>query len=348
MNSFEKYSELNPHKGINMEKVLVRHRTLDSRINYYLLESWITGDMDKWYTSNAGQLRIALERYGLTCQEWYDIAVLGFTSESQRPKCPCGKNVEFSLCFGYRTYCSKSCQARWTMTGDKSIKMHDAWRNDLLNPDIRKRFSDKQRKTQTGMKRNPDSIRKSVNTRKLNGNNRLTESAKKKISIANKRNYSNNYEAIDRILSVGYHRTKNGYYHPIKCSCPIRYLSSWELDFMKICEKSDSVKIIEKGLKFRYYNTLLSEFKIYVSDFKVTMSNGDVVVIEIKPECFIYKQVVTNKRNAAISECNKLGIKFVMLTKNELYKNDGSINLDLDILKECSNQFSNGYWRYNK
>lgn len=346
---FNKLSRLNPYKGMNRENELVKHRTSKIKVNYYLLESWITGkDNDEWFTSNAGQLRIELNKYGLTPQEWYDMAVLGFTDINQRPRCSiCEKEVEFSLCFGYRPYCSKSCQAKGTMTRDKCIKMHESWKNKLEIPEIRDEFSKKQSEGQTGMKRSPESIRKSIETKKANGNNRVSEEARRKIGIANKRNYSGNSEAIDRIMNVGYHRTKNGYYKPIKCSYTIRYLSSWELDFMKICDESDLVNKIDKGMKFRYFNSLVGEDKTYVSDFTITMNSGDIVIVEIKPKCFIYKQVVTDKRNAAISECSKLNYKFVMLTKDDLY-NESDLNYNLDISKESDDQFKTGQWNYYK
>lgn len=346
IDSFIKYSKLNPYKGMNRENMLVRHKTKDSKINYYLLESWITGKEDQWLTSNAGQFRIALDKYGLTCQEWYDIAVLGFTDISERPKCPCGKDVEFALCFGYRPYCSKSCQARYTMTEDKCIKMHKAWKDDLNDPEIRKEFSEKQRQGQLGMKRDPDAIRRSIETKIARGHNRLSEESRRKISIANKKNYSGNEEAIDRIMSVGYHRTKNGIYKAIKCSYPIRYLSSWELDFMKICDNLNSVVKIEKGMRFRYLNSAINEYKTYVSDFTITLSNGDRMVVEIKPECFIYKQMVTDKRNAAIEKCNELGIKYIMLTKSEIYSSNNELNMSLDLIEICKFQYRNSEWSY--
>ena len=348
MNSYEIYSKLNPYIGLNREKDLVKHRTKDSRINYYLVESWITGEPDKWYTSNAGQLRITLEKYGLSCQEWYDIAVLGFSSPDERPKCKvCNSDVEFSLCFGYRTYCSKKCQTKGTMTGNKCIKMHKSWKDKLSDLEIRNEFSRKQSLGQTGMKRSKDSITKSINTRRLNGNNKLSPESRRKISIANKKNYSGNDEAIDRIISNGYHKTKCGYYKPAKCDNQLKYLSSWELDFMRICDVRADITRIDKGLKFRYYNTLLAEEKTYVSDFLVTLSSGIKLVIEIKPKCFLYGQVVTDKRNAAIRECLTLGYKYIMLTNNDLY-NNGELNLDLDLMNEYNNQYKNGYWKYNK
>lgn len=348
--SFEELALLNPYKGVNREYDLVRHRTKDSKINYYLLESWITGEPDKWYTSNAGQLRIKLKNFGLTCQEWYDMSVLGFTSKYQRPRCKaCGKEVEFSLCFGYRPYCSKSCQAKGTMTKEKSNKMHESWKNLLSIESIRSEFSEKQRVRQTGMKRSKESIRKSIDTRIKNGNNKLSPESREIISRKNKERYKNDLDNIDRLLNVGYHRTKTGEYSSNKCSYPIKYLSSWELDFMKLCESLSYVTKIEKGLKFRYLNTKISSYKIYVSDFTITTINNEIYVIEIKPYCFINKQMVTDKRNSAISECFKLGYKYITLTQFDLYTDEKkSLNYSLSLSEEYKNQYVDGVWIYNK
>lgn len=288
---FNKYSKLNPYKGINRKGYLIKNRTKTCKIKYYLLESWITGEPDKWYTSNAGQFRIKLEKYNLNYQIWYDIAVLGITRIEDRPnrcKCPgCNNLVEFALCFGYRPYCSKSCQARATMSLCKNKKMHDSWKQKLENPDIRTEFSKKQSE---GMK---NYLENSYNTDK--------------------------YTILDvNIPKYSSIKTKTGYYTSTKSNIKFRYLSSWELDFLKLCDSLDCIKFIDKPKSIKYTDKFNNR-RLYIPDFYITMDTGYNIIIEIKPKAFMNNETVILKKKAALEYCKLTGDKYLIITEDELY-----------------------------
>lgn len=288
---FNKYSKLNPYKGINREDYLIKKRTNTCNIRYYLLESWITGEPDKWYTSNAGQFKIKLKEYNLNYQIWYDIAVLGLTDIKDRPnkcKCPgCNNEVEFALCFGYRPYCSKSCQARATMSSCKNYKMHDSWKQKLENPDIRREFSEKQR-------------------------NGMIE------YLENNYNKDNTSTILDRCVPKYSRRTKTGYYISVKSGVKFRYLSSWELDFLKLCDSLDIVKSIEKPKSIRYidYN---NDKRLYIPDFYIILDTGDKFIVEIKPRAFLSNKLVLLKKKSALEYCKLSGDKYIIITEDDLY-----------------------------
>jgi hypothetical protein len=116
----------------------------------------------------------------------------------------------------------------------------------------------------------------------------------------------------------------------------IRFLSSWELAFMHNCDVNPN--IIQWGseeFKVRYFHPIKKKVCSYIPDFivKVADRNGNVTtqVIEIKPmkqavpsnKMSVYDtvQLIINraKWTAAIAICEKAGIKFRVLTEDELF-----------------------------
>lgn len=118
----------------------------------------------------------------------------------------------------------------------------------------------------------------------------------------------------------------------------IRFLSSWELRFMDFCDNNPNV--VQWGseeFRIKYYNPIKQKTCDYIPDFiiKYKNRNGDVIteVIEIKPKkqsviskkmsTYDQVQLVINhaKWTAAKAFCEVHGIKFKVLTEEQLFRN---------------------------
>ena len=116
----------------------------------------------------------------------------------------------------------------------------------------------------------------------------------------------------------------------------IRFLSSWELKFMIMCDtKPYILKWGSEEFRVKYWNPLKNKVCDYIPDFIIKYKNkhDEVIteVIEIKPK----KQSVISKKmsdydkaalivnqakwSAAVSLCESHGIKFRVLTEEELF-----------------------------
>jgi hypothetical protein len=117
----------------------------------------------------------------------------------------------------------------------------------------------------------------------------------------------------------------------------IRYLSSWELKFQYFCDTNPN--IIAWGseeIRIKYFNPVKQKVCDYIPDFfiKYKDSSGNVIteIIEIKPkkECSVTKKssvydkvniaINTQKWTAAKAFCDKAGIKFRVLTEDQLFR----------------------------
>ena len=117
----------------------------------------------------------------------------------------------------------------------------------------------------------------------------------------------------------------------------IRFLSSWELAFMNFCDKNPNIiKWGSEEFKIPYYNPIKQKMTNYIPDFIIKYKDRDgnllTEVIEIKPQ----KQTTIQKKNstydkvqlvinhakwqAAEAFCTKHGIKFRVLTENQLFR----------------------------
>jgi hypothetical protein len=118
----------------------------------------------------------------------------------------------------------------------------------------------------------------------------------------------------------------------------IRFLSSWELRFMQVCDMNPN--IIQWGseeFRVKYFNPIKKKVCDYIPDFiiKYKDRNGNIIteVIEIKP----LKQTVPDKRAslydqvalavnhakwaAAKMVCESHGIRFRIATEKDLFRN---------------------------
>ncbi len=117
----------------------------------------------------------------------------------------------------------------------------------------------------------------------------------------------------------------------------IRFLSSWELRFMQACDLNPNVVAWgSEEFKIQYWNPVKNRVANYYPDFIIKYKNtkGELIteVIEIKPK---KQSVVTKKTStydklhlivnhakwqAAVAVCESHGIKFRVVTEDELFR----------------------------
>jgi hypothetical protein len=117
----------------------------------------------------------------------------------------------------------------------------------------------------------------------------------------------------------------------------IRYRSSWELTFMMFADSNPKViKWASESIQIPYRNPLSGKQTIYVPDFFVVYQdrNGKTIseLIEIKPKA---QTMITEKTRsardrasiavnhykwqAAQAWCSRMGIKFRVITENDIF-----------------------------
>ena len=126
--------------------------------------------------------------------------------------------------------------------------------------------------------------------------------------------------------TAGKRKGKRGDYKPLKSDKVIRYLSTWELKFMKMCDLSKDILEIDTVESIPYVYS--GKDHMYIPDFKLKLDTGFTVIIEIKPKNLINDPVVIAKRITAKKYCRKMGYKYITLTEIELFKRiKGSFNI---------------------
>lgn len=119
------------------------------------------------------------------------------------------------------------------------------------------------------------------------------------------------------------------------------YRSSWEFDFMNFCDNNPSVqKWASEAIQIPYRDPLTGRHTVYVPDFFIQyvdkFGKMHVELIEIKPSSqAILERVGKNKYNqaqfiknqakwaSAQIWCKQQGIKFRIVSENEMYHNGG-------------------------
>jgi hypothetical protein len=117
----------------------------------------------------------------------------------------------------------------------------------------------------------------------------------------------------------------------------IRFMSSWELRFMQVCDMNPNVlQWGSEEFRVKYFNPIKKKVCDYIPDFIVKYKdrNGNIIteVIEIKP----MKQTVLTKKSsmydqiaiavnhakwaAAKAICESHGMRFRIATEQELFK----------------------------
>ena len=300
-----------------------------NRRMYYLLPRWITNLDDEWISRI--RFNKELSKYDLNPQLYYDIISLNIKNISDRPRCPvCGNYLKFiSICNGYYITCSRKCGTINSMTEDRRLSVSNQFKGLKRSQESRRKqseslkgkvvISDDNKRKLSELMRNrivSDSTRK-----------RMSESFRNKWSDPEYRirmkqirsnYYKDNPDKLDKFIKCYKKNTKRGYYNSKKYSDgnSIFYMSSYELKFLELCDKSDNVIKISKPPRFYYnYNGIN---RVYIPDFKVELSSGKVLIIEIKPAKFLDNDQVVSKKNSALIECKKLDYEYRIVTELDL------------------------------
>lgn len=117
------------------------------------------------------------------------------------------------------------------------------------------------------------------------------------------------------------------------------YRSSWEWQFMRFCDQDPRIlKWASEAVKIPYKDPFTGRNTVYVPDFFIQYAdkNGvmQVELIEVKPQSqTIFERAGKNRNNqlqwaknqvkwrAAQNWCSRQGIKFRVLTENDLFVN---------------------------
>lgn len=74
---------------------------------------------------------------------------------------------------------------------------------------------------------------------------------------------------------------------------PVIFRSGLELEFINYCENNPSIKRwASEPIKIKYYSRLDSKEMNYYPDFIIEKTNGDRIIVEIKPKAQTYKPTV--------------------------------------------------------
>lgn len=281
-------------------------------IEYYVFPKWLT-ELNQDIKVAPCKVNKNLPK-DLTPQMYYDLVILGINSIEERPKCAyCGSESSFSLCKGYKSYC-KSCNRK-----EAAKNISKALKGKPLSELNRKHLSEAKK----GKK-----LTEEQRLRRPRGYHfHLSEEAKRKVSLSK-----------SRIHNLKFY--KSGTYKSSKCDKMINYMSSYELDFLKICDSSKFIHKVEVPDPIPY--EYIGKFHSYYPDFMITLDSGKKVLVEIKPKNLMMNELVLIKRFSAFKWCRKLGIYHITITQDSIYKTNKKfkkvINYNLriyDLLTIC-------------
>lgn len=324
---FNDFLKKNPNPGKKYED----YKIIISKKIYYKLYDWITGDKEILISSKGISMRNACIKYNITQEIYYDIVVLGLISIDDRPKCLCGNYTKFdSIYSGYDKYCSQECYYKYRIVPKNFINSGNRFiKGESKSEEMKKKIS-------LGKRGKPNNrphltAQHKENISKANKGRKITKSWRKKLSLAARNRISKNPEQVilnlsNKDIDKCKRKGKRGNYKPIKSDKEIRYLSTWELKFMKMCDLSKDILKIDTVESIPY--VLSGKDHMYIPDFKLKLDTGLTVIIEIKPKNLINDPVVIAKRITAKKYCRKMGYKYITLTEIELFKRiKGSFNI---------------------
>ena len=288
---------------------------------YYKLFSWMSNDGVEHEIPSKVESKYFL-KYGLTSQIYYDILYLNIYDPKDRPKCECGNYTPFiSISYGYRKYCNRDCMYKYRITNE-AFRICKREKGFHLSEETKKKIG----KARKGIKHTPETIEKLKRNARLGlnrtGMHNSPEMRRKQREAALARIARDPGSALRNFNS----NRKIGDYKPNKSDKSIRYLSSWELKFMKMCDLSKDILKIDTSETIKY--KFDGKDHLYISDFKLTLSTGLIVIVEIKPKNLVNDPKVIAKRLAALKYCHEKNYKYITLTEIELFKRiHGSFNI---------------------
>jgi len=78
---------------------------------------------------------------------------------------------------------------------------------------------------------------------------------------------------------------------------PIIYRSSWERKFCLYCERTPEIIMwSSESLSIKYFNPNDNKYHTYFPDYVVRLSNGDTVIVEVKPKAQLQKPSLPKKQ----------------------------------------------------
>ena len=115
-------------------------------------------------------------------------------------------------------------------------------------------------------------------------------------------------------------KAKRGIYHAKKCLEPVHYRSGWELKYALYLDLNPAV------VSYRYEpypveyvsNYRTGKRRKYYPDFEVRMSDGSLVLVEIKPKKKLTLVMNVKKFAAASAMCVLNGMTFRIVTEVDL------------------------------
>ena len=297
---YEKYSKINPYNNHGlMEKAckLKRSNTKDKNKVSYTVYWFVPKELSD-YNEDRWISRIKLIKHlkdGITFQIYFDLVCLGINSPNNRPKCEfCGKEASFSDKKGYLPYCDNH---RRTYVGVIN-SLH--FKGKPLTEETKRKLSI----SHTGKIRSKEALEKFKRT--MAGRDRtLSKEAREKISKSKK----------GKVQSRSYY--KSGIYNSNKCEHEINYLSSYEKDFLAICDYSKQVLSIKIPDPIEYYYA--GGNHNYYPDFLITIDSGEKVLVEVKAFNMLKDPKVLAKKLAAKKWGYKNKIKYIIITEKDIY-----------------------------
>lgn len=115
-------------------------------------------------------------------------------------------------------------------------------------------------------------------------------------------------------------RAKRGVHLSSKCSTPINYRSGWELKYaLWLDVNQDVVSYRYEPYAVEYVsNYRTGKRRKYYPDFEVRMSDGSLVLVEIKPKKKLTLLTNIKKFAAASAMCVLNGMTFQVVTETDL------------------------------
>ncbi len=119
-----------------------------------------------------------------------------------------------------------------------------------------------------------------------------------------------------------------------------RYRSGWELSFMQFLDNNDHVmQWASESIQIPYRNPITGKQSIYVPDFLITYRTrqntliAEVVEIKPKKQSVIESKMSNRDRmvvainyakwDSATKWCNRNGLKFRVITEEDMFRNGG-------------------------
>lgn len=300
---YNKYSKINPYRS----KGLVNYKKIVNKTIYYFVPFWLSKfNKNEWKASFRLTKSLKDE---INKQIYYDLVCLGISSTNDRPKCKyCNNDSKFSLNKGYLDYCNcKICERKHA--------------SELISKRLKGRPLSKEHRKKLSLAKKGKKLTEKQRLRRPRGYHfHLSVEAREKISKSKK----------GKVMSRSYY--KSGTYRSTKCIEDIKYLSSYERDFLKICDYSKFISCIEIPEPIQYNYS--GESHNYYPDFIITTESGMKVMVEVKAKNLVNNSKVIAKRLAGKKWCKCKGIKYITLTENNIYtihKHKKVVNLDMCI-----------------